>query len=110
MYVTHNDVDKLLILCLPFLIWFHCNVHVMNVLSSAFCYFCPVCVDAFILGKMQDGNMENNQTKGNLLYFTAGLSAHHDFIPPFTTVQLVCLFCFSCVCQGSCPRPILQSF
>lgn len=66
-YVTHNDVDKLLILCLPFLIWFHCNVHVMNVLSSAFCYFCPVCVDAFILGKMQDGNMENNQTKGNLL-------------------------------------------
>lgn len=73
-----------------FLIWFHCNVHVMNVLSSAFCYFCPVSVDAFILGKMQDGNMENNQTKGNLLSLYRWFERSPWFYSsvPFEAVQM----------------------
>lgn len=76
----------------------------MNVLSSAFCYFCPVSVDAFILGKMQDGNMENNQTKGNLLSLCRWFERSPLFDSSFPLggfrCQLVCLCCFSCVHQG----------
>ncbi len=76
----------------------------MNVLSSAFCYFCPVSVDAFILGKMQDGNMENNQTKGNLLSLYRWFERSPLFYSSFPLggfiCQLLCLCCFSYVRQG----------